>query len=259
MTASDPAPQRRIPFEQVFNFRDLGGYRAHDGRTLRWRTLFRSDGLQAMTDADRSRFSGLGIRTVVDLRNPTSVERGPAAVPQPVTVHPLPFIDDEGLRAFSEQFDGIPSSEWYADVLQRGQASGVIRQAFDVFCDPATYPASFNCSLGKDRAGLMAALLLGAVGVDVQQIVDDYALSEGNLGPLRERYEANREEYVRKSREKGEEPQAPMKPEAYQSPQIWMRGALDAIQAEHGSLRAFIEAQEVAGADLLRLADLLLE
>src|SRR5690606_26077456 len=65
--------ERRIPFERLFNFRDVGGYLGVDGRTVRWRRLFRSDALSGLTEADRERFLGLGVRTVVDLRRPYEI------------------------------------------------------------------------------------------------------------------------------------------------------------------------------------------
>jgi protein tyrosine/serine phosphatase len=66
---------RSYAFQTTFNFRDVGGYAAQDGRTLRWGSLFRSDSLHRIDDADREAFAALGVHTVVDLRRPTEVER----------------------------------------------------------------------------------------------------------------------------------------------------------------------------------------
>ena len=68
MSTSMTAPQRRTPLEGASNFRDLGGYEAADGRTVKWRHLYRSNSLAALTDADLEQIAALGIRLVCDLR-----------------------------------------------------------------------------------------------------------------------------------------------------------------------------------------------
>jgi protein-tyrosine phosphatase len=260
--AGETAPERHIPFEQVFNFRDLGGYRARDGRAVRWRTIFRSDSLHEMSDSDQHRFSEqLGVRTVLDLRNPGSVERNPANVR--ATVHNISFIDDAALRAYGEQHGSVASTGWYLEVLQGAEQVDGIARAFAVLSEPSSYPLSFNCSLGKDRAGLMAALVLGALGVDHDQIGQDYSLSEQNMGPIRQRYERVRDALgtgpVGESDESRSSQTFSLADGTFASPPEWMTGVLEALAAGHGSVRGYIEAQGVPGADLDRFADLLLE
>ena len=65
--------ERGVAFADVYNFRDLGGYRTVDGQIVAWHRLYRSDDLGRLRDDDRDRFAGLGIRTVVDLRRPNEV------------------------------------------------------------------------------------------------------------------------------------------------------------------------------------------
>ncbi len=87
--------ERHIQFEGALNFRDLGGYRTQEGRRLRWRRLFRSDKLHLMTDEDivQAR-DNLGIRTVIDLREPESVERDGVErlIQPPIKYHHKPIV-----------------------------------------------------------------------------------------------------------------------------------------------------------------------
>ena len=76
-------PQRFIPLEGCFNFRDLGGYQAQDNRTVKYRTLFRADNPQFLTEADAAYVaSDLGVAVVIDLRNPEDALES-ARWPQP--------------------------------------------------------------------------------------------------------------------------------------------------------------------------------
>ena len=83
--------ERHIPFEGVFNFRDLGGYRTRDGRTVRWRRLFRSDELHLMTNAEVAEARGvLGLTTVIDLRDPKVVAQdGTGPLIKPPIAYPI--------------------------------------------------------------------------------------------------------------------------------------------------------------------------
>ena len=72
--AVDPYP-RNLPFSSTYNFRDVGGYPGLDGRTVRWRRLFRADSLHRLEGADWESFAALGVRTVIDLRRPFEVEQ----------------------------------------------------------------------------------------------------------------------------------------------------------------------------------------
>jgi protein-tyrosine phosphatase len=249
------APERHIRFEQAFNFRDLGGHSTVDGRTTRWRTLFRSDAMYAFSDDDRQRLSSeLGVQAVVDLRDPGSVKRGPANVDAAVTVHHVQFMDDAALRAYGEQWGSVPSTGWYLDVLRSAEELGNVRRAFEIFSRPETYPAVFNCSLGKDRAGLVAALVLATLGVDDAVIVADYELSARNMGPIKERAER-----ARAARTSNPLKLTPLKPESFHAEGPWMQGVLDTLRERHGSVRSYIEAQGVSTEALDRFADLLLE
>jgi protein-tyrosine phosphatase len=177
--APDPLPGRHIELEGSFNFRDLGGYHGVDGRPVRWRSLFRADGLYRLTPADLEDLGGLGLRTVIDLRTAGELEaRGRIAWPtDDLVFHHLPLMDvlppdDE----YPEWSDPAHVAAQYAGMLADGAPA--VAAAIDVLCDPAAYPVVFHCMAGKDRTGILSALVLRVLGVADADIVADYALSQ---------------------------------------------------------------------------------
>lgn len=176
----DPAtePARKLTLSGCVNFRDLGGYPTTDGRRIRWRTLFRADGLSRLDEQDCSKLAGLGLATVIDLRTRDEVEqrgRFPEGAFE-VEYHHLPLTDvlppPEDLARYEEP---VFVSTRYRDLFSRGSAS--LARAVEVLAEPGALPAVFHCSAGKDRTGILAALVLGFLGVPRHVIVDDYALS----------------------------------------------------------------------------------
>jgi len=177
MVASVNDPDRRIPFEQVFNFRDLGGYAGEDGRTVRWRRLFRADGLNRLQPEEEETFAALGIATVVDLRTIDEAEHGgrfPTHV-WDVTYRHLPLFDV--LPDWPEDI-GDPAlylAQRYLEMYATGHDT--IVTMFELLADEASYPLVFHCAAGKDRTGIIAALVLDVLGVASDVIAGDYALS----------------------------------------------------------------------------------
>ncbi|MEV4824101.1 tyrosine-protein phosphatase [Micromonospora sp. NPDC049274] len=169
---------RHVTFDRLHNFRDLGGYRAADGRTLRWRLLYRSDSLGKLSGADLDRFQALGVRTVIDLRYPWEIAaRGRAPEIDGLAWHNLSIEH----RPYDQAVIDPAVDPWrhladrYAEVAEDGVAE--LREALDVIA-AADAPLVFHCASGKDRTGLLAALLLALLGVDEEQIAADFALTE---------------------------------------------------------------------------------
>lgn len=177
------APERRLPMEGAANFRDLGGYRTADGRSVRWRHVFRSDALSALTAADQARLKALGVRLVCDLRISGERRLAPNALP-----------DDSGIERFEPGFiprgtldmlaelragtlrgpDIIEHVKGHYWIMPREHADafgGVLRRLAE------TRPAVVHCTSGKDRTGLTAAFLLLALGVPVETVYEDYLLT----------------------------------------------------------------------------------
>jgi protein tyrosine/serine phosphatase len=170
---------RLVPLDGCVNFRDLGGYPARGGRRVRRGVLYRSDALYAMTEADvRQVRDALGVRAVIDLRSSEEVASdgvGPLAEP-PVRRHHLPLFEREGLTVPDEGPRGL--DEVYALMLRF--ARGPIARAVDLIAASAE-PLVFHCAAGKDRTGLVAAVVLGSVGVADEHVIDDYAYTQRAL------------------------------------------------------------------------------
>jgi protein-tyrosine phosphatase len=176
-------PDRIVAFAQVHNFRDLGGYRTNDGRSTRWGKLFRSDAMHDLTDRDLEVLRRLGVVTIVDLRNADEVQRVGRGL---LANEPARFINApvlagammEERRVEGELHDDYLATR-YMQYLQGGGVAFV--RAFQEMTVADNYPLIFNCFFGKDRTGVLAALVLGCLGVSYGQIVADYALTASRV------------------------------------------------------------------------------
>ena len=174
---------RLIALEGAVNFRDLGGYGTSDGLRTRWRVLFRADGLGELTEPDLAVMRELGIRTVVDLRSGHEVEQSRFNVEaHPVAFHHFPFIDELPKVEEFERRPGLLGLQ-YKEMLD--DAAPQIIGALEVLAAPDARPAVFHCTAGKDRTGLLSALVLSLLGVPEETVVADYALSGEAMARLR--------------------------------------------------------------------------
>jgi len=171
--------ERIVPFSSMFNFRDLGGYRVRDGRTVVWRRLFRADSLADLAPEDAEAFTALRIRTVIDLRRAAELAadgRVPdAAGLTYVNLQPM----HQGLGW--ETYDPAAGvARFLADrYLSMAQVSTAeFGAALRLIADPGRAPLVMHCHGGRDRTGVLAALTLALLGVPDEQIEHDYALSE---------------------------------------------------------------------------------
>ncbi len=181
-------PRRLVRLDAVHNFRDMGGYPTADGRTTRWRRLFRADGLYRLTPDDLEVIRGLGLRTVIDLRTFLELdERGTFPHDQhPVAFHHVPVIDSTWSAADGEHATDAADflEDAYLSILDQGSAR--LAQAFTTLCEPGALPAVFHCAAGKDRTGMLAMMVLGCLDVGDEYIVADYALTAEGMERMRE-------------------------------------------------------------------------
>jgi protein-tyrosine phosphatase len=249
---TDLAPSRNVELVGVYNFRDLGGYPTHDGRSVRWRTLFRADGLGRLTANDLETLRPIALKTVVDLRREREIdERGRFPFESyPVAFHHLPVIDTTWDRELARSED-LPATEFlhraYTAMLDEGAPR--FAAAFRVLAGADALPAVFHCAAGKDRTGLLAALVLGALGVEAPDIVADYALSKATMARFldRVRSETNGAALI------DAVPQV-----FFEAEPAAMTRVLDDIERDHGSVPGFVRAIGVEPDILDRLEDLLL-
>jgi protein-tyrosine phosphatase len=175
--------ERRIRLQGSYNFRDIGGYPAADGQTVRWERLYRSDALFRLTPDDLEALRPLGLTTLIDLRTHAEIERtGPSPLldAHGAVIRHHPFLNDP---VDADDPNALPDlSELYAGLLETGAET--IRGVFDTLANTATYPAVIHCAVGKDRTGIMVSILLRSLGVDDATIAADYAITETNFADL---------------------------------------------------------------------------
>jgi protein-tyrosine phosphatase len=171
---------RQLKFEGCYNLRDIGGYPTLDGRQTRWHTIFRSDSLHRLALEGRQALLSLGLRTVIDLRWPDEVLFEPNVLSREPSVRyvPLSFYGSRGLATLD--FPKHMGAIYRLDLERQRQQ---IRTVLERLLLPETLPALIHCAVGKDRTGLIIALLLGIAGVRPEEIVADYALSADCLAP----------------------------------------------------------------------------
>lgn len=177
--------KRHIRLQGAFNVRDLGGYAIPGGGTTRWRSLLRADGLQALTEADVATLLDLGLATVIDLRSNVELDRDPSAFARHAAVdyRHIPLFDS--LAPVDQMFassTGFGLAERYASAADIcGPALGTVATTV---AEAGEGIVLFNCTAGKDRTGIVAAMLLSLVGVADEDIVADYALTGIVAAPL---------------------------------------------------------------------------
>jgi protein tyrosine/serine phosphatase len=183
---SAPEVKRIIELDGCLNFRDLGGYKTQDGRHLRTGQLFRSDALHYMTETDvRTVRDEIGVRVVIDLRSSGEIRSegtGPLSSP-PMAYHHLPLFDGTQDVADLKEVP-IELDDQYLFILRTAQ--GPISQVLRILANAPT-PAVFHCAAGKDRTGVISALLLSLLGVSEKDIVEDYVFTSLNLDQIVQR------------------------------------------------------------------------
>ncbi|MGR8919218.1 MAG: tyrosine-protein phosphatase [Gammaproteobacteria bacterium] len=188
----EPDDPRIIRLDGARNVRDLGGLDTLDGRRTRRGRVFRGDGLSRLSDADLERVGALGIRTIIDLRYRRERERAPDRLPAaspPALIH-------RGIapRGSLEVFEALNHRGADAATATRLMCDNYARMPFEHAAEfravlhdlmaPASAPHLIHCTSGKDRTGIVVALLLRVVGVDDAAIVADFALSNVEHQPV---------------------------------------------------------------------------
>jgi len=173
---------RRIPFAGALNFRDIGGYPTGNGGRTRWGAVYRSDSLSFLTPDDLPAFDALGIKAIYDLRRSREIALHPG--PREHVHIELPNrnpLDDGEPAALVTRRDG---ERWlladYRGML--ASAAATFGELFSRLAEPGRLPAVIHCLGGKDRTGLTVALLLTALGVPRQMVLDDYQLTNDYRG-----------------------------------------------------------------------------
>ena len=174
-------PARHLDIDGAYNVRDLGGYPTLDGRRTRWKTFVRAASLHRLPPDSRAALIDYGIRTVIDLRRTHELLEAPNvfAGSSEVTYLHQNMIGDEPLSGTKDSVETGEVSERilaiYGSWLDLRQPQ--IRRTLATLAQPGARPAMYHCAGGKDRTGVISALLLGIAGVPPDVIAEDYALS----------------------------------------------------------------------------------
>lgn len=177
---------RVVPLTGACNFRDLGGYSNGNGKQVKWNLLYRSDQLTELTESDVEKVNALALNRILDLRIESEIQRAG---------YDSIYTGNEGKYDFLQYNFGDPhlmhaevesGLEWdirkvdfgsiYINILECNREG--IKLAFDRFADPAQYPILLHCTQGKDRSGVVSALLLLLLGIPESTVMEDYMLTD---------------------------------------------------------------------------------
>lgn len=240
--------RRLVALDGVHNFRDLGGYPASGG-TTRWGVVYRADGLQRLTADDVIALRERGLSMVIDLRTDLEItERGRYPVEQhAVSYHHLPVLDRTWQAEDVPEFDTDHEFlMWaYRDMLRIG--GDKLAAALGIIATPDATPLVFHCAAGKDRTGLLAALLLSVLGVPDDYIAADYAKTEEGMVRMRAWALAQSPEAA--------ERMATSPQHYFASPPAVMRTLLAELRQEHGSVIDFVRGIGVSDVTIAALRD----
>ena len=231
--------RRVIPLEGGRNFRDLGGYRTLDGRLVKWGKLYRSGSMAWLTPADYEQLSRLAIKAVCDLR---TVHERRAEPNKWCEVANIRYWAREHSESFGElrkvMISGLSTPEMARAAMIEGYRrlpfeQAPAHQALFNRLAAGEVPLVVNCAAGKDRAGTAAALILTALGVPRETVVDDYVLTDRVVdleAIFMNRKRENELTYLSRG-----VVAAILKADAE-----YLHAALDAVEERHGTVAAYL-------------------
>jgi protein-tyrosine phosphatase len=230
---------RQINFEAISNFRDLGGYQVKDGRKLAWRKIFRSSEVHHMTGNDLDRLKRkFNLAAVIDLRSDIEIQRqGLGTLPEAgFKYYNIALMPDGGDRAANQRRYQAANDMGpiYTNLIQQKEFGRGLIRALKVIAETSNLPLVFHCSAGKDRTGVLAAVLLSTLGVAEKDIIEDFALT----GPYIEKLFNEIKDDPRRSRAATDLPGY-----FWKAPPESMALFLTFLRQEYGSAREYLKVQ----------------
>jgi protein-tyrosine phosphatase len=225
-------------FPRLLNARDLGGHPTVDGAVTRRRSLLRADDLAQLSPEGLQALDGYGVETVLDLRWPQEIAVAPSPIPGrlPRVRYVSVSLLAESPEDWGARGGHCAKEQWKCTVLARLQPQ--VRDALAAIAAAGPGPLIFHCVAGKDRTGVIAALLLALAEVVPRAIAADYAASTDNL----------REPYLRRYRE--QDPAAIL--EAVRCPEAAVYNMLDQLDRA-GGVRAYLRGIGLREPEIIRL------
>ena len=252
--------RRLLPLEGGSNFRDLGGYKTVEGKTVARGMLFRSGTMAALTDADMAYLDRFGIRTVVDLRSNEEISLYPNRWAAGNRIEVV-----TGDYSFAALIPGAESGDLPETAglypLLLALIEPQIRTYFHKALDEGA-PMVVNCSAGQDRTGIVAALMLLLLGVPEPTVIEDYLLSTDFRRPVVEQGGVDLAEAARTNAfaemmlEYRKAMPHPERPNPLVTPDgtPFLALVIERIRDEYGSVEAYAEAElGIDGQDLVVL------
>jgi protein-tyrosine phosphatase len=246
---------RLLPLEGGSNFRDMGGYFSTNGMQVRRGLLFRSGVMSSLTESDKAYLQSFGFQRVIDLRSSDERELYPNYWAASANIEVL-ARDYSMLDLVKDMTDesGQPRG---MDALYRGMANS-LRPQLQMLFDEALaghVPLVVNCSAGQDRTGLSSALLLLALGVPRDVVMQDYLMSTRYRRPDVEKGDVDLVEaaksnaFARMMLAYGAGEGTTAKPLLTEEGVPYLHYALAQLEADYGSVEAFLERELAVDAD----------
>lgn len=173
---------RSVLMDSVQNLRDMGGYFNSHHKMIRWGKVYRSGDVSRLSTLDSMRLNKLDLKTVIDMRSTAEMRESPLilkdinVVSLPLSVGNLsdiqPYLEEGRMRKGDAV---VYMQDTYIKFITEN--SEVFTKALELFLDKDNYPILFNCTLGKDGTGILAAILLSSLSVSEETIMSDYLSS----------------------------------------------------------------------------------
>ena len=240
-----PPRLRTLTWDGCFNVRDLGGHACEDGRVTQFGRVIRADSVRRLSEDGWRALTEYGVRTVVDLRYQVELDRDPPRDMDLDVVHISLFGEPDEERWAELEKLGTAQGDSagftrviYLEVLEEHRAN--VAAAVAAVGHAAFGGVVVHCHAGKDRTGLVTALLLRLAGVPVEDVALDYAESERHLA-------ARNEEWIAEGLDEAERDWRRL---VASTPAEGMRGVLEEIDRRYGDVAAFLRAGGATDADL---------
>ena len=239
--------ERVLRWADCLNVRDLGGHPTEDGGETRFAAVVRADSIASLTDEGWRQALDYGVRTVIDLRMQAERDADPPREVPIESLHLPAFGDwdesmDAEIEAVASTQNDTPSrtAAVYLEFLERFRPN--FARAVSAVANAPDGAVIVHCAGGKDRTGLVAALLLRLAGVGIDAIAEDYSLSEIHLAPRLEKWLA----------ETADEDERERLREFSRTPAPSMQRVLAELERRYGSVDAYLEAGGASPEDVKR-------
>ncbi|OEG12808.1 hypothetical protein BCR21_16240 [Enterococcus ureasiticus] len=253
--------ERRLPLKNLYNCRDMGGYHTTDGRLTKWGQVFRSDALHQIDEKGQAYIERMGVKRIIDFRSPEEIKKDPnksistseifnfnphADVAQQASTQTVSRKDEDKiaqLEIMVETEEGRAQLVKNRNVMVKQMEQLVLgtnaikayKQFFKTLVQEDITPLIFHCQGGKDRTGWAAALYLGALGVDKDQIYQDYLLTDKMNAPRNAKRMAIYKKYT------DNEDVLAFLASLQQTRKDYLDGAYDAVEGRYGTITNYLK------------------